>query len=127
MVAVDASSPDQTADGAEALLTQLRFDDRGLVPTIVQEATSKAVLMLAYMDAEAVRRTLATGQATYWSRSRTTYWVKGETSGNTQQVRDLRPDCDGDTLLLTVDQHGPACHTGAASCFDAATPPSEGA
>ncbi len=115
---MDAPSPEQPAAGAEALLTQLRFDDRGLVPTIVQEASTKAVLMLAYMDAEAVRRTLATGQATYWSRSRQTYWVKGETSGNTQQVRDLRPDCDGDTLLLTVDQHGPACHTGTASCFD---------
>ena len=75
--------------------------------------------MLAWMDAEAVRRTLSTGRATYWSRSREEYWVKGATSGNRQDVRDLRADCDGDTLLLVVDQHGPACHTGAATCFDA--------
>ena len=104
---------------ADALLARLRFDDRGLVPVVVQEATGRDVLMLAWMDAEAVRRTLTTGWATYWSRSRQEYWVKGATSGNTQHVRDLRADCDGDTLLLVVDQHGPACHTGAASCFDA--------
>jgi phosphoribosyl-AMP cyclohydrolase len=102
----------------DALLARLRFDDRGLVPVVVQEATRRDVLMLAWMDAEAVRRTAETGRATYWSRSRQEYWVKGETSGNTQQVRDIRPDCDGDALLLLVDQHGPACHTGAASCFD---------
>jgi phosphoribosyl-AMP cyclohydrolase len=104
----------------DALLAGVRFDDRGLVPVVVQEATTRDVLMLAWMDAEAVRRTVATGRATYWSRSRREYWVKGATSGNTQHVRDLRADCDGDTLLLLVDQHGPACHTGAATCFDAA-------
>lgn len=101
------------------LLEQVRFDDRGLVPAVVQDATSAAVLMLAWMDAEALRRTVTSGRATYWSRSRRTYWVKGETSGHTQTVREVRVDCDGDTLLLVVDQTGPACHTGASTCFDA--------
>ncbi len=96
----------------------LRFDERGLIPVVVQEAETRDVLMLAWMDAEAVHRTRASGQATYWSRSRQEYWVKGETSGHHQMVRELRADCDGDTLLLTVEQTGPACHTGAATCFD---------
>src|SRR5262245_1820637 len=98
----------------------IAFDERGLVPVVVQEATSRDVLMLAWMNAEAIRRTRATGRATYWSRSRQTYWVKRETSGHHQHVRDLRLDCDADTILLVVDQTGPACHTGAATCFDAA-------
>lgn len=85
---------------------------------VVQEATSGAVLMLAWMDDEALRRTVVSQRATYWSRSRQAYWVKGETSGNIQTVRDVRSDCDGDTLLLLVDQHGPACHTGTSTCFD---------
>lgn len=97
---------------------QLKRTPDGLVPAIVQDATSGAVLMLAWMDDEALARTLATRRATYWSRSRQQYWVKGETSGNTQAVREVRLDCDGDTLLLQVDQTGPACHTGAATCFD---------
>jgi phosphoribosyl-AMP cyclohydrolase len=110
----------------EALLARVRFDDRGLVPVVVQEATRGDVLMLAWMDAEALRRTVATRRATYWSRSRRKHWVKGETSGNTQTVRAVRADCDGDTLLLVVDQRGPACHTGAATCFDATElPPAE--
>lgn len=75
--------------------------------------------MHAWMDAEALRRTLTVKKATYWSRSRGMYWQKGETSGHTQQVREARLDCDGDTLLLVVDQHGPACHTGQRTCFDA--------
>ena len=91
----------------------------GLVPAVVQDATDGRVLMMAWMDDEALRRTLATRQATYWSRSRRTYWVKGETSRHTQHVREVRLDCDGDTLLLRVDQVGPACHTGAPTCFDA--------
>jgi phosphoribosyl-AMP cyclohydrolase len=108
-------------------LGELRFNDQGLVPAIVQEATSRAVLMLAWMDAEALRRTMATGQATYWSRSRQQHWVKGETSGNRQAVREVRVDCDGDTVLLVVDQTGPACHTGSATCFDGrAAAPAEG-
>lgn len=74
--------------------------------------------MVAWMDAEAVRRTVATGRATYWSRSRGEYWVKGETSGHVQHVRSISVDCDGDALLLSVDQTGPACHTGLGSCFD---------
>ena len=96
----------------------IAYDDQGLVAVVVQEATTHQVLMLAWMDAEAVRRTRETGRATYWSRSRQEYWFKGETSGHHQQVRELRLDCDGDTLLLVVDQAGPACHTGAQTCFD---------
>ncbi len=90
-----------------------------LRPAIVQDATSRAVLMLAWMDDEALRRTIETRRATYWSRSRQEYWVKGETSGHTQHVRTVRLDCDDDTILLTVDQVGPACHTGEPTCFDA--------
>jgi len=98
-------------------VTEVRFDDRGLVPVVVQQWDTGEVLMVAWMDAEALRRTRETGQATYWSRSRQDYWVKGETSGNLQDVREIRVDCDGDTLLLLVDQHGVACHTGARTCF----------
>ena len=90
----------------------------GLVPVIVQDDVSGAVLMLAYMNREAYERTLATGYATYWSRSRQAFWVKGETSGNVQEVRAVHFDCDGDTLLLRVVQRGgAACHTGRFSCF----------
>ncbi len=98
---------------------RLAPNEQGLVPAIVQDASSRAVLMLAWMDAEALRRTMSSRQATYWSRSRQTHWVKGETSGNTQFVREMRFDCDADSLLLLVDQRGPACHTGAPTCFDA--------
>jgi len=101
-----------------ASLDGVRYDDGGLVPAVVQEATTQEVLMLVWMDAEALRRTLQTGTATYWSRSRATYWVKGESSGNTQHVREVRVDCDGDSILLVVDQTGPACHTGSPTCFD---------
>jgi phosphoribosyl-AMP cyclohydrolase len=96
----------------------LKRNPDGLVPAIVQDATSGQVLMLAWMDDEALRRTLDTRRGTYWSRSRQQYWVKGETSGHTQAVREVRLDCDGDTLLLKVDQVGPACHTGTDTCFD---------
>lgn len=108
-----------TADLDPTLAARLKRNADGLVPVVVQEATSSVVLMLAWMDDEALRRTLATGQATYWSRSRQCYWVKGESSGHRQAVREVRLDCDGDTLLLRVDQTGPACHTGASTCFDA--------
>lgn len=96
----------------------VRFNDAGLVCAVVQQYDSKEVLMVAWMDAQALRRTVATGAATYYSRSRQEYWVKGETSGNTQRVIEVRRDCDGDTLLVLVDQSGVACHTGTRTCFD---------
>lgn len=98
---------------------ELKFGPDGLIAAIAQQHDTGEVLMIAWMDAEAVRRTLATGRATYWSRSRREYWVKGETSGHTQRVLEVRHDCDADALLLTVDQTGPACHTGTRSCFAA--------
>jgi len=96
---------------------QVNYNDDGLVPAIAQEADSGEVLMLAWMNAEALEATLSSGQATYWSRSRGRLWVKGESSGNVQQVRSLSLDCDGDTVLLQVEQTGPACHTGTPTCF----------
>lgn len=98
-------------------LSEVNYNDAGLVPAVVQDAESGAVLMLAWMNAEALRATVETGRGTYWSRSRGQLWVKGETSGNTQQVRRVSLDCDGDTVLLEVQQTGPACHTGTPSCF----------
>jgi phosphoribosyl-AMP cyclohydrolase len=100
----------------EARLTR---DEHGLVAAIAQQWDTGEVLMLAWMDAEALRRTLETGRATYWSRSRQEYWVKGDTSGHAQHVRSVRLDCDGDAVLLAVDQVGAACHTGGRTCFDA--------
>src|SRR5690242_11421501 len=97
----------------------LRRDPAGLVAAVVQQHDTGEVLMVAWMDDEALHRTLTTGRATYWSRSRREYWVKGDTSGNVQKVHEVRLDCDGDALLLIVDQTGPACHTGARTCFDA--------
>jgi phosphoribosyl-AMP cyclohydrolase len=102
-----------------AIAARLKRDDRGLVPAVVQEAATKDVLMMGWMDEEALHRTLTTGRSTFWSRSRNEYWVKGETSGHTQTVREVRLDCDGDTLLIVVDQVGGACHTGDHTCFDA--------
>jgi phosphoribosyl-AMP cyclohydrolase len=102
-----------------AIAARLKRSADGLVPAIVQQDGTGEVLMLGWMDDEALGRTLTTGRATYWSRSRQEYWVKGETSGHRQWVRGVRLDCDGDALLVTVDQEGPACHTGARSCFDA--------
>ncbi|CAB4923037.1 MAG: phosphoribosyl-AMP cyclohydrolase [Actinobacteria bacterium] len=101
------------------LLERVRFNGDGLVPAIAQQWDTREVVMMAWMDRPALERTLATGEATYYSRSRREQWVKGSTSGNTQQVRAVLADCDGDTLLLLVDQRGPACHTGERSCFDA--------
>lgn len=98
-------------------LSEVNYNDAGLVPAVVQDAESGAVLMLAWMNAEALRATVETRRGTYWSRSRGRLWVKGETSGNTQQVRRVSLDCDGDTVLLEVQQSGPACHTGTTSCF----------
>ncbi|WP_395640537.1 phosphoribosyl-AMP cyclohydrolase [Pseudolysinimonas sp.] len=105
-------------DGAQDVLDRVRFDEKGLLPAIIQEESTKQVLMLGYMDAEALRRTLTEGRVTFWSRSRQEYWRKGDTSGNAQFVRGAALDCDGDTLLVTVHQIGPACHTGAHACFD---------
>ena len=104
-------------DAAAAVVARAHFDDRGLLPAVVQQWDSGEVLMLGYMDAEALRRTLTTGRVTYWSRSRQEYWRKGDTSGNVQLLRGAELDCDADTLLLQVEQIGPACHTGARSCF----------
>ncbi len=99
-------------------LTQvIAFDARGLVPAIAQQHDSGEILMMAWMSAESLAETLSTGQVCYWSRSRQSLWRKGETSGNVQRLVELRVDCDGDTLLLLVDQTGPACHTGAQNCF----------
>jgi phosphoribosyl-AMP cyclohydrolase len=106
------------------LAERLKRDAAGLVPAVVQEATTGEVLMLAWMNDEALHRTLSTGRATYWSRSRGTIWVKGETSGHYQFVRSVALDCDGDTLLVRVDQVGAACHTGDRTCFDADVLPS---
>lgn len=100
------------------VLDRVRFDANGLLPAIIQEESTKDVLMLGYMDAEALRRTLTEGRVTFWSRSRREYWRKGDTSGHVQHVRGASLDCDGDTLLVTVHQVGPACHTGAHACFD---------
>ena len=107
-----------TAETVEQVIERAAFKDGGLMPAIVQQWDSKEVLMLGYMDAEALRRTLTSGRVTYWSRSRQEYWRKGDTSGNVQFVRGAALDCDADTLLVTVDQIGPACHTGAHACFD---------
>ena len=96
---------------------ELTFDERGLLPAIVQDAASKAVLMLAWVDEEAVKRTLASKTTWFWSRSRGEYWNKGATSGNVQKVVEVRYDCDADALLMLVDPAGPACHTGETSCF----------
>ena len=95
----------------------LTYNSDGLIPAIAQDADTREVLMMAWMDEEALRRTLATGKATYWSRSRQEYWVKGETSGHHQAVVSVAADCDGDTLLVTVRQTGAACHTGNRTCF----------
>ena len=95
----------------------LRYDAHGLIPAIAQDAANGDVLMLAWMNAEAVARTLETGRVTYWSRSRQSFWVKGETSGHVQKLVEMRVDCDRDCLLVLVDQTGPACHTNRRSCF----------
>ena len=96
---------------------EVRFDERGLVPAIVQDARTREVLTLAYMNEESLRRTLAEGETWFWSRTRSELWHKGATSGNTQRVVDLRLDCDADAIVVLVEPRGPACHKGAVSCF----------
>ena len=104
-------------DASERALGEIKFGPDGLVPAIAQQHDTGEVLMVAWMDREAVRLTLAEGRAWYWSRARQALWRKGETSGQVQRVVELRLDCDGDTVLLLVEQHGVACHTGRRSCF----------
>ena len=101
----------------KAQLDKLKFDDNGLIPAIVQDAVTREVLTLAYMNGESLARTLETKETWFWSRSRKELWHKGETSGNTQRVVDLIADCDNDALVVLVEPAGPACHTGARSCF----------
>ncbi len=96
---------------------EIKFDEKGLVPAIVQDVNTKQVLMFAFMNAESLEATIASGYATFWSRRRNKLWKKGETSGNLQRVREIRYDCDGDAILLLVDPLGPACHTSETSCF----------
>ena len=114
--AAEATPGEDGLDPAIAAL--LKRDPAGLVAAVVQEQATGEVLMVGWMDDLALHRTLTTGRSTFYSRSRHEYWVKGETSGHRQWVREVRLDCDGDTLLLRVEQDGPACHTGARSCFD---------
>ena len=106
----------------QQLLEQIKFDERGLIPAIVQEAFTGRVLMLAYMNRESVQKTFETGRCWFYSRSRLQLWEKGATSGNYQFVESLHPDCDSDTLLIKVRSAGPACHTGAQSCFENEAP-----
>ncbi len=98
-------------------LDELKFDVNGLIPAIVQDAANDQVLMLAYMNKESLAKTIASGETWFWSRSRGELWHKGETSGNVQRIKEIRYDCDSDTLLVKVEQTGPACHTGERTCF----------
>jgi phosphoribosyl-ATP pyrophosphohydrolase/phosphoribosyl-AMP cyclohydrolase len=98
-------------------MKNLKFDSNGLITTVVQDAATKEVLMVAWMNAESLQRTIESGETWFWSRSRGELWHKGATSGNTQRVVDIRYDCDGDTLLVLVEPAGPACHTGEQTCF----------
>ena len=102
-----------------AIADRVRFNDAGIVPVVVQAHGSGEGLMMAWMDAHALAHSIATRRGTYWSRSRREYWIKGLTSGHTQYVHQVRLDCDGDTVLMVVDQKGGACHTGDRTCFDA--------
>ena len=103
--------------GSETLIKSLKFGEDGLIPAVVQDHSTGEVLMLAYMNAESLGLTFRTGETWFWSRSRNELWHKGETSGNSQAVVDVRPDCDGDTVLVRVTPRGPACHTGERTCF----------
>ena len=102
---------------SEKALETIKWDEQGLIPAIVQDVTSKNVLMMAYMNAESLARTIELGETVFWSRSRQAFWHKGETSGNIQTVQEIRIDCDADTLLILVKPAGAACHTGQEHCF----------
>ena len=104
---------------ASAVLDRVRFDEKGLLPAVIQQWDTREVLMVGWMDREAFLRTMSEGRVTFWSRSRQEYWRKGDTSGHVQYVRGAALDCDGDTLLVRVEQIGAACHTGTRACFDA--------
>ena len=110
-------TPSARSDLEPGIADRLKRDAQGLVAAVVQQHDTGEVLMLGWMDDEALHRTLTTGRATFWSRSRREYWVKGETSGHVQYVRSVALDCDGDALLVRVEQVGPACHTGEKTCF----------
>jgi len=114
--------PQPHPDAVGDAVAGLTFDAAGLLPAVVQDETDGTVLMVAWMDAEAVRRTLTSGRTWFWSRSRREHWRKGDSSGHTQQVRSVTADCDGDTLLVRVQQVGPACHKGTRSCFETPLP-----
>jgi phosphoribosyl-AMP cyclohydrolase len=117
-----AAAPNPGAALDPVVATRLKRDAAGLVCAVVQEAATERVLMVGWMDDEALHRTLTSGRVTFWSRSRGEYWRKGDTSGHVQHVRTVEIDCDGDALLVRVDQTGAACHTGRHSCFDAGGP-----
>lgn len=119
------TSPTQASDTdtIASVIADLAFNADGLIPAIAQQHDTGEVLMLAWMNADAVRETLATGRVCYWSRSRQSLWRKGETSGNVQRLVDFRYDCDADTVLLLIDQTGPACHTNRPNCFYKAVRP----
>jgi phosphoribosyl-AMP cyclohydrolase len=112
------SSAPRPSNLAAEISARLKRDDHGLVPAVAQQFDTGEVLMVGWMDDEALHRTLTTGRCTFWSRSRQEYWVKGETSGHHQYVKSVALDCDGDTVLVRVDQVGAACHTGSRTCFD---------
>lgn len=109
--------PGQSRLALQEFVAALRYNDKGLIPAIAQQHDTGEVLMMAWMNDQSIHETLETGQVCYWSRSRQTYWRKGESSGHQQKLIAMRADCDGDTLLLLVDQKGPACHTNRRSCF----------
>jgi phosphoribosyl-AMP cyclohydrolase len=121
-----SAEPRTPSDLDPAIAARLQRDPNGLMPAVAQQFDTGEVLMVGWMDDEALHRTLTTGRVTYFSRSRQDYWRKGDTSGHVQLVREVRLDCDADTLLIRVDQQGPACHTGTRTCFDDGVLPSAG-
>jgi len=127
MNVVSEATSERSMSGLDpGIAARLRRDRDGLVAAVVRQHDTGEVLMLAWMDDEALHRTLSTGRATYWSRSRGRHWVKGESSGHGQHVRSVALDCDGDAVLVSVDQLGPACHTGARTCFHDELPAERG-
>jgi phosphoribosyl-AMP cyclohydrolase len=114
---LESLSNPMTHTAVDQLLTEMKFDSNGLVPAIAQQHDTGEVLMMAWMNVDAIRESLTSGRVCYWSRSREALWKKGETSGQIQALKELRVDCDGDTILVLVDQTGVACHTGRRNCF----------